>query len=413
MHKSKMHEQRIKVHEDESKTFENEKPYIYLNYAATSLKRPKEVADAVGNAISSMGNAGRSLAGRGVESGRRLYYLREKIAKFFGFSHPERVVFTSNITHALNLVIHGLLKPGDHVIATDLEHNAVLRPLYQMQSIRGVDVDFLRADATGALHLDELEGMIRSNTKLIISTHASNVTGTVVDIAKIGATAKRQGVLFCVDVAQTAGVFEIDMQAQNIDILCFTGHKSLMGPTGTGGCLIGEKVDISPLISGGTGIRSKDRIQPRQYPEHLEAGTLNIHGLAGLDSALDYIQKVGIASIRAHENTLLHRFLNGIQDIPGLRLYGDFKVEHAPIVLLNIAQISSGELADVLWEECGIEVRAGFHCAPRIHKALGTENTGAVRFSFGYFTTTEEVDTAIATLWQIARDLEGDCGTLL
>ncbi len=387
----------------------SEEPMIYLNYAATSGKKPKQVADAVKDAILNMGNAGRGVSGRSLEAGRTVLLLREKVAEFFGFSHPERVVFTSNVTQALNMVIFGLLSPGDHVITTDLEHNAVLRPLHQLQTTGVIEVDYLRADSRGNVNPNELKGMIRANTKLIISTHASNVTGSLVDIASIGEIARSHGIIFCADVAQTAGVYEIDMEKQKIDILCFTGHKSLMGPTGTGGCLISEDVDIRPLLHGGTGIRSKDPFQPNVYPEHLEAGTLNTHGLAGLGAALDYLKATGLSNILEHETRLRTHFLDGISSIPGIRIYGMLTREYAPIVLLNMDGISSDELADVLAQEFRIEVRAGLHCAPRIHKALGTDTTGAVRFSFGYFTTIEEVDAAIHALRSISKQLQEEC----
>lgn len=381
---------------------------IYLNYAATSLYRPKEVANAVKEAIQSMGNVGRSTYGQSLKAGKQILFLREKLADFFGFPHPERVIFTSNVTQALNMVIFGILKLGDHVITTDLEHNAVLRPLYQLQNAGIIEIDFLEADESGSIDLTTLEDRIRQNTKLIIATHASNVTGNVIEIEKVGEIAKRYGILFCVDAAQTAGMIEINMEKQGIDILCFTGHKSLLGPTGTGGCLISKKAEILPLLYGGTGIRSKDRTQPQGYPEHLEAGTLNTHGLAGLNAALDYLLEIGISNIHAYEMGLCTRFLEGVKQISGIQIYGDFVHERTPIVLLNMDKISSDELADVLAQEFQIEVRAGLHCAPRIHQALGTLNTGAVRFSFGYATTVEEVDIAIKALSQISKELSGD-----
>lgn len=382
--------------------YTDSKKMVYLNYAATSLRKPKTVGIEVKRAIDGLGNVGRSVSGQSLQAGKLVLELRERLAKLFGFSHPERVIFTTNVTQALNMVIFGLLEKGDHVIATDLEHNAVLRPLHILQEAGVVLVDFLKADAKGNLDLDELHHLVKPNTKLIISTHASNVTGNVVDIARIGAFAREHGILFCVDAAQTAGAFKIDMVQQNIDILCFTGHKSLMGPSGTGGCLISEKADIRPLIHGGTGIRSKDLAQPSVYPEHLEAGTLNVHGLAGLLASLDFVMHLGEKKIHEREVECMKRFLRGIEGIKGMHVYGDFSHVHAPIVLLNMDGISSAELADVLAEEFHIEVRAGLHCAWRIHAALGTLEQGAVRFSFGYYTEDEEVDYAIHALREIA-----------
>ena len=370
---------------------------IYFDHAATSLPKPGCVAEAVCAALNTLGNSGRAVHGCAMDAARTIYAAREKAARLFGCPFPRNVVFTGNATQALNIAIFGSLAPGDHVISTDLEHNSVLRPLYAMQK-RGMEVDFLPADRQGRIDYGDFARFRKGNTKAVVCTHASNLTGNMLDIGRIGQFCRANGLLLIVDASQTAGVFPIDMERMGIDILCFTGHKSLLGPQGTGGLCIREGLSVRPLTCGGTGVQSYLPHQPEELPARLEAGTLNGHGLAGLSAALSYIEEMGMERIRAHELALMHRFLTGVREIEGIRIYGDFDGPHAPIVSLNWRDVPSGELADALAEEYGIATRAGAHCAPRMHAALGTVGQGAVRFSFGLSNTEEEVDLAIDAL---------------
>ncbi|MBQ9836926.1 MAG: aminotransferase class V-fold PLP-dependent enzyme [Oscillospiraceae bacterium] len=374
---------------------------IYLDNAATTVHKPSCVAEAVVNAMGNLGNSGRGVHGTSLTASRVIYDTRAALASLFNAPSPARVAFTSNSTEALNTAILGLFTAGDHVISTDLEHNSVLRPLYLLQQ-QGVAVDFVPADPQGQIHYEDFEKLLRPNTRAIVCTHASNLTGDTLDITWIGKFAHEHGLLFVVDASQTAGALPIDMAAMHIDVLCFTGHKSLMGPQGTGGLCVAEGVEVRPLKSGGTGVQTYLPHQPVEMPTHLEAGTLNGHGIAGLGAALDFINSVGIEAIHNHEMTLMQRFYDGVRNIEGVTIYGDFTRDRAPIVTLNIGDIPSGEVADILSGEFSIATRAGAHCAPRLHTALGTVEQGAVRFSFGYYNTAEDVDAAIAAVRSIA-----------
>ncbi len=379
---------------------------IYLNNAATSQHKPECVIEAVTQAMREYGSAARGANVSSLEPSRMVTALRAEIAGLFGFSYPERVVFTMNATQALNTVLFGLFRPGDHVIATDLDHNAVLRPLYELRK-QSVAADFVPADRRGCIDIRGFERLIRPETKAIVCTHASNLTGNVLDIEAIAAVARQHRILFILDASQTAGAFPIDMEKTGIDILCFTGHKSLLGPQGTGGLLVRPGIGIRPLIMGGTGIRSFEDTQPEAYPEHLEAGTLNSHGLAGLLAAVRFIRETGIKTIHDRESALARQFCQGVREIPGTVLYGDFPADfrqRAPIAAMNIAGMDSSEFADILSADYDIQVRAGGHCAPRMHRALGTDKTGAVRFSFGYYNTPEEVAAAVQAVREIAEE---------
>ncbi len=377
---------------------------IYLDNAATTLYKPPCVVQAVAEAMTSIANSARGAYGSSLDAARVLYGAREKCAALFGLSHPERVCFTMNSTEALNIAINGTLTPADHVISTDCEHNSVLRPLYRLREA-GMGLDFVPADRRGDLDYDDLARLLRPNTRAVVCTHASNLTGNVLDLARIGSFCCAHGLLFLVDASQTAGVLPIDMERLHISILCFTGHKSLHGPQGTGGLCVAPGVDVRPWCVGGTGVQTHLEHQPEQYPAHLEAGTRNGHGIAGLSAALDYITGIGLETICAHEAALARRFYDGVRAIPGVTVYGDFtQPVRAPIVTLNLAGFDCAELADILWADYGIATRAGAHCAPRLHRALGTEQTGSVRFSFGYENTQEEVDAALSALRHIAEE---------
>lgn len=376
---------------------------IYLDNAATTQHKPPEVIAAVVEAMSSLGNASRGTHDSSLNAARIVYDCRVKLARLFNCPSSDHVAFTLNSTEALNTAINGLIGRGDHVITTDLEHNSVLRPLHRLEEEQEVALSFVPADRRGLVDYEDFERLIHDRTRAIVCTHASNLTGNVLDIARIGQIARRHGLLFIVDASQSAGCLPIDMAAMAIDVLCFTGHKGLMGPQGTGGLCIGREVDIKPLKVGGTGVHSYSRTQPTELPTRLEAGTLNSHGIAGLDAALDFIAKIGVDVIHRRETELMLRFYRGVKDLFGVTVYGDFSgAEHTAIVALNIRDYDSGEVSDELGQSYGIATRPGAHCAPRLHEALGTTGQGAVRFSFSWFTTEAEVDEAIRAVTELA-----------
>lgn len=377
---------------------------IYLDNAATSRPKPPGVAAAVAAAMDGWGNCGRGVHPEALAAARTVYGLREKLAALLGCTRPDHVCFTPNSTMALNIAIDGLLEPGDHVISTDLEHNSVLRPLYRLER-QGMELDFVPADSRGKLDYRDFERLLRPNTRAVVCTHASNLTGDLVDIGWVGEFCHAHGLLFLLDASQTAGAFPIDMERQHIDVVCFTGHKSLLGPQGTGGLCVREGIDIRPFAVGGTGVQSFLAAQPEEYPTRLEAGTLNSHGLAGLSAAVDFLQETGLDRIRAHETAMARRFYEQVRKIPGVTVYGDHsKAERAPIVTLNIAGADSAEVSDELAERFGIATRPGAHCAPRLHRALGTEEQGAVRFSWSYFNTEAETDAAAEAVRILAEE---------
>lgn len=368
---------------------------IYFDNAATAIRKPPEVEEAVIQAIRTAGNAGRGAHEPTLNASRILYRTREKLAELFGVPNPLRIAFACNATEALNTAIRGLLKPGDHVITSVCEHNSVLRPLYRMEE-QGVELSFLGADEKGRLRYDSLEELLRDNTKAVVITHASNLTGNVTDLGRIASFTKTHGLLLIVDAAQSAGILPIRVEQMGIDILCFTGHKGLLGPQGTGGIYVKEGIEIEPLKTGGSGVHSYDRRHPAVMPTALEAGTLNVHGIAGLGAAVSYLLQTGVDTVCRKEMELARRFVAGIQDFPEIHIYGDQEAQtRTGIVSLNIGEEDSGRISDILWEDYGICVRAGAHCAPLMHKTLGTVSQGAVRFSFSHYNTEEEVDFAI------------------
>ena len=377
---------------------------IYLDNAATTLHKPPQVMDAVVRAMTAMGNAARGAHGGALEASRAVYAARVKLAKLFGCPRPDHVVFTANSTEALNLAINGILRPGDHAVTTDCEHNSVLRPLYRLEEERGVTLGIVPADRLGRVDYGAFERLVGPQTRAVVCTHASNLTGNVLDLARIGEIAHRQGALLVVDASQTAGAIPIDMEAMHIDVLCFTGHKGLMGPQGTGGLCIRPGVEIAPWKVGGSGVHSYDRHQPQEYPTRLEAGTLNGHGIAGLSAALDFISEVGVAAIEEKERALMDRFYRAVSATEGVTVYGDFsQARRSAIVTLNIRDYDSAAVSDELSESYGIATRPGAHCAPRMHEALGTTDRGAVRFSFSWFNTEDEVDAAIRAVRELAE----------
>lgn len=376
---------------------------IYLDSSATSFLKPPQVAEAVFRSFNTIGNAGRGAHAPTLNASRLIYDTREKLAALFGTPDPSRIAFTCNATEALNIAIHGAIHPGEHVITTACEHNSVLRPLY-LKEKEGTELTIIPADKKGRIRYDLLESSVKSNTSAIVLTHASNLSGNITDLAFVSNFTKKHGLLLIVDASQTAGSLPINVVKMGIDILCFTGHKGLFGPQGTGGLYVREGLTLSPLKSGGSGVHSFDRQHPTDMPTALEAGTLNGHGIAGLNAGLDYILSTGVKNIHAKEISLARRFVNGISDISDLKLYGDIDAPlRTPIISLNIGNMSSASVSDILWEDYEICVRAGAHCAPLMHKTFGTEKQGAVRFSFSCFNTEAEIDTAIRALHEIAE----------
>ena len=377
---------------------------IYLDNAATTRPKPPGVAAAVAAAMDGYGNSGRGTHDEALTASRSIYAVRRKLAALFGAPGADRVAFTPNSTMALNIAISGLLAPGDHVISTDWEHNSVLRPLYRLAA-QGAAVDFVPADRKGRLDYGAFSRRLRSPPPALGGAHGSNHTGDLTDIGFIGDFCRRNGLLFILDASQTAGVFPIHMKEQHIDVVCFTGHKSLLGPQGTGGLCVGEGVDIRPFAVGGTGVQSFLETQPAEYPTRLEAGTLNGHGIAGLGAALDYLRSVGADTVRAHETAMARRFYEAVRNIPGVTVYGDFSAAvRAPIVSLNIRDWDSAAVSDELAERFGIATRPGAHCAPRLHRALGTAEQGAVRFSWGWANTEAETAAAAEAVRTLAAE---------
>ena len=377
---------------------------IYFDNAATTLQKPERVARAVMEAMGTFGNPGRGVHEPAMAASRAIYDTRCALAQLFHAENPANIAFTANATEALNIAIKGTLNPGNHVITTALEHNSVLRPLYELEG-RGLERTILPADRQGRVAYEDFEAAIRDNTRAIVCTHGSNLTGNLLDIGKIGAIAKTHGLLFLVDASQTAGVFPIDVQEMGIDILCFTGHKGLLGPQGTGGLYVREGTAVRPLLTGGSGVQSHSKTHPAQMPTALEAGTLNAHGLAGLNAGVRYLLETGIDTVRQKELDLMWAFYEGVKEIPGITVYGDFSQrERCPIVSLNVRDYDSSQVSDVLFSQYGIATRPGAHCAPLMHDALETGQRGAVRFSFSHYNTMEEINFAVSALREITQE---------
>ena len=374
---------------------------IYLDNAATTMKKPQCVIDAVVSAMTHMGNAGRGASEAALDASRIIYDTREKISDLFNLQNPSRVAFTCNSTESLNTAIKGILTSDDHAITTALEHNSVLRPLFELES-KGMGLSVVPCDENGNIDYNDFEKLIQENTKAIVCTHGSNLVGNLLDVKKIGEIAKKHNLVFIVDASQSAGVFQIDMQDMNIDILCFTGHKGLLGPQGTGGLCVREGINVRPLKVGGSGINTFSKTQPEAMPTILEAGTLNGHAIAGLNAALNYLKEEGIENIQKREEELMFRFYNGIKDIKDIKIYGNFENKRAAIVAFNVGDIDSAAFSDELSLYHDISTRPGAHCAPLMHKAMNTVDQGAVRFSFSHYNTEEEIDTAINAVKEIA-----------
>jgi len=381
---------------------------IYFDNAATSLPKPPAVGLAILEAINTFGGAGRGGHPASLAATRCIFRARKAVAELLG-STADQTVFTSNATESLNIAILGLLTPQDHVITTILEHNSVLRPLYKLRS-QGMGLSIIGIDQKGNLDYDGFYRSLRPNSKAVVCTHASNLIGTVTNLDFVAEFCKKNGLLLIVDASQTAGVFSVNADKLGIDVLCFTGHKGLLGPQGTGGFCVRKGLAVMPLKVGGSGLHSYSEIHPEGMPEALEAGTANGHGIAGLLAGVEYILKSDMAAIRNKELELTKLFRQGIETVAGVRIYGDATVPHAPIVTLTISSMDSGEVGDRLASDYNICVRTGAHCAPLAHVALGTQKQGAVRFSFSSFNTEEEIYKGIQAIAEIAA--EGRAGII-
>ena len=377
---------------------------VYLDNAATSWPKPPGVLAAMQDYLENCGgNPGRAGHGKALASARMIYEARDALTALFNAPSPDRVIFTKNATEAINLLLFGFLNSGDHVIVSSMEHNAVMRPLRELES-RGVRLSVVPCDACGRLDPDVVKRAICPDTRLILIMHASNVTGVLLPIAEVAAIAREAEVRFAVDAAQTAGVCPIDMQALGIDFLAFTGHKSLGGPQGTGGLTLGADVNLRPLMFGGTGSASESEIQPDFLPDKLESGTLNAVGIAGLGAALADLTDFGVPNVLAHEQKLIGLFRNGLREIPGVELYGPESPQEAVGVLsLNIGDLPCEEVGVRLERDFGILTRTGLHCAPAAHRTIGTFGRGTVRFSVIRFTTEDDIRAALAAVAELAR----------
>lgn len=381
--------------------------YIYLDNASTSFPKAPTVASSMSDYITNRGiNINRGSYALAYDVEDIIYTTRQRLNTIFNGHDPSHIIFTQNVTMSLNMVIKGLLKSGDHVLVSTMEHNAVMRPLTQLLD-HGITFDIIPCDATGSIEIDAIESLIRPNTVAIIINHASNVCGTIQPIQSIGALCKAHNLHFIVDAAQTAGVIPIDVKACHIDALCFTGHKGLLGPQGVGGIILTKEIahTLTPLIVGGTGSFSHLETMPTHMPDTFEAGTLNLPGIIGLNEGLSYIESVGMKNIHNHELALTKAFLEGLHLIPRVNIIGKQDIQNrTAVVSITIDGMDTASIAYELESTYHIMTRVGLHCAPRAHQTLGTYPEGTVRFSFSYANTLEEVDMALSALHTILKN---------
>lgn len=382
-----------------------DKKIYYFDNSATSFPKPESVYKCVEKAVRLYGaNPGRGGHRMAVEASQAIYETREKVASLFNIKNPLQIAFTYNSTYALNFAVKGAVPKDSHIITTSLEHNSVLRPVFYEKDENNAHVTIIEPSEDGNIHSEDIIAAMKSETKAVVLTHMSNVTGAIIDLLPITTEARKRNILTIVDVSQSAGFLDIDVEEMKIDILCFTGHKSLFGIQGTGGIYIREGIPFSPIIEGGTGSFSKMKRQPHSMPEALEAGTLNTPGIVSLGAGIDFINSIGLENIRKHEYSLTEKFIEGIKNIEEIIIYGPEK--RGPVVTLNIKGVDSGDLAAYLDEEYGILTRAGIHCAPLAHESMHSGENGGVRFSFGYFNTEEDITYAINTLKNIVSDFK-------
>jgi cysteine desulfurase family protein len=386
---------------------DNEKPLVYLDNAATSWPKPPAVWEAMEKVMrESAANPGRGGHKMAVKASRTLFEARKRLAKLLHIGNPNDIAFTNNTTHALNLAIQGLLRPGDHVIATSLEHNSVRRPLEALKRKLGIEVTYVATDAKGALDISHVAAAVKARTKLIAATHSSNLLGSITPIASLGEVAKQSGAKLLIDAAQSAGVLPIDVGSMGIDLLAFPGHKGLLGPQGTGGLYIHPDIDLEPLMHGGTGSKSEAPEQPTVRPDRYEAGTPNTVGIAGLAEGVGFVLKETVQAIHEREKHLTFMLMEGLLAISGIKILGpELGEERTAIVSFLLDGVDPSEMAFLLDQQFGIAVRAGFHCTPLGHETAGSYETGAVRASPGYFTTESEIVCMIEAVRQIKQTL--------
>lgn len=377
---------------------------VYFDNAATTLKRPDCVVKSASEAMTTMTNAGRGAHTLSLNTSRMVYKARKALSSLINAESPLTISFMSNATEALNTAIKGLFNSGDEIITTVTEHNSVLRPLYLLEQ-QGVKIHYIQINEKGLLNYESIETLVNKNTKAFVLNHSSNVLGNVINLNFFTTLKEKYNLLLLLDASQTLGTIPVDVQKNKIDVLCFTGHKGLMGPQGTGGIYVKKGIKINPLKSGGSGTHSFDKFQPDKMPELLEAGTLNSHGIAGLLSAVNFIQENTVDKIHQKEIELLFYFYNKIKAIKEITIYGDFSSKYrTPILSLNILNLDSAYVSDILSQKYNILTRAGAHCAPLLHTSLGTKEQGAVRFSFGFYNTKEEIDYAVSSLKEIIKN---------
>lgn len=379
---------------------------IYLDNAATTLVKPDLVKERLIENFDKIGNPSRGFNKISLDTGRMVLDTRIKLARLFNIKDPRRIAFTANATEALNIAISSFIGKNDHVITSLIEHNSVLRPLY-LKEKEGAELSFvgLKEGKEGIFDYEMIEGLVRKNTKALVISHASNVTGNITDLSIVSDFCKKHGLLLIVDAAQSAGLIDIDVEKYGIDVLCFTGHKALYGLTGTGGIYIKEGLNPRAIKVGGSGINSFDEDHPQAMPDALEAGTINAYGILSLNASLDFLNQTGLSNIRKKEKDLLTYFDKSLREIPNLTIYGDKDLDkRVGILAINPSKISANDLAQILAEKYHIATRAGAHCAPLCHNALGTEEAGLVRFSLSYFNSKEEIDEAIKALKEILGD---------
>ena len=381
---------------------------IYFDNAATSWPKPPSVAAAIQEQMTGAGgNPGRSGHRLSIAAARVVEETREALARLFHVDDPSRLAFAANATHALNAALYGLLRPGDRVVTTSVEHNSVMRPLRHLETL-GVRVTVVDGEADGSIDLGKVGDALRPGARLLVATHASNVAGTIMPVGELAAMAHAHGARLVVDAAQTAGTVPIDVEALGVDVLAFTGHKGLFGPTGTGGLYVREDVDLQPLVRGGTGSDSAHELQPGFMPDMLESGTLNVAGIAGLGAGVRFLMGSGIEAVQAHERELAARCVHGLRAIDGVTVYGPSDpASRCGIVSFNVAGASPSDVGLLLDESFGIMARTGLHCAPAAHRTLDTFPAGTVRFGVGWFNTTAEMDAAIDAVRQIANWARG------
>ena len=378
---------------------------VYLDNGSTSFPKPKIVADSIYNYLTNVGgNPGRANHSNALEANRALYMAREEICNFFNYDKPENVIFTNNITSSLNILLNGVIKSGDHIITSSMEHNSVIRPIYNLKNILNIDIDIVQANSLGIVDINDIKNLIKPNTKLIVMTHASNVVGSIQPIKQIGDLCNELGIFFILDSAQSAGVLDINFKELSLSALAFTGHKSLLGPQGIGGFIIDDKLNevCHPLILGGTGSLSHSLTQPDFLPDKFESGTLNIPGIIGLHEAIKFIKSEGLNTIYEHNSYLRSYLIAGILNIPNYTISGALDRKSATsCVSITHSKLDVSELSYILESDFNISNRSGLHCAPLAHKTIGTYPNGTVRLSLSYFTTKEEIEYTLKSINKI------------